>query len=490
VIIKPWHEQFKQWQKLLKENEKMGSADVSRSFKFKLVALSALSVALFSLFSFGCLTYILKSINGTVVSDPARIAFIQTVLICGLIFISLTVCGLAYLVSLSISNTFGKLARRLLIGTDNLTLALKAVASSSVTLSDASTQQASAIQETAASVDEVSAMARKSADNASASQKVSENSRLAAEEGHAAIQEMIQAIEDISKNNTAIMTQVENGNRQISEIVKVIGEIETKTKVINDIVFQTKLLSFNASVEAARAGEHGKGFAVVAEEVGKLAQMSGNAAKEISLMLAASILKVEGIVNETKSKVEHLVIEGKSRVDGGTRIAHKCGEALAVIITTVMEVDGMIAEISSASGEQAQGVSEINKAMNQLDQTVQKNSVVALETSKSSEQLSAHANGIKQTIQELYQMIGNHSVATPVIDTPQMTVKSFPVNFKKTEPKKPLAKVLKLKINKPVQVAKTKATDVHRLPEKKVSGQAPPESNRVPSKDDPRFEDV
>jgi methyl-accepting chemotaxis protein len=79
------------------------------------------------------------------------------------------------------------------------------------------------------------------------------------------------------------MNQINYSNEQMSEIVKVIQEIETKTKVINDIVFQTKLLSFNASVEAARAGEQGKGFAVVAEEVGNLAQMSGNAAKEISI---------------------------------------------------------------------------------------------------------------------------------------------------------------------------------------------------------------
>ena len=71
-----------------------------------------------------------------------------------------------------------------------------------------------------------------------------------------------------------------------------ISEIGNKTKVINDIVFQTKLLSFNASVEAARAGEHGKGFSVVAEEVGNLAHMSGNSAKEITQLLESSINRV------------------------------------------------------------------------------------------------------------------------------------------------------------------------------------------------------
>lgn len=71
-------------------------------------------------------------------------------------------------------------------------------------------------------------------------------------------------------------------NKKITEITKVISEVAAKTQVINEIVFKTKLLSFNASVEAARAGDQGRGFSVVAEEVGNLAKMSGDAAKEIS----------------------------------------------------------------------------------------------------------------------------------------------------------------------------------------------------------------
>jgi hypothetical protein len=93
------------------------------------------------------------------------------------------------------------------------------------------------------------------------------------------------AIMEIQETNKKLVDDVLEGNRKISEIVELVKEIGNKTKVINDIVFQTKLLSFNASVEAARAGEHGKGFAVVAEEVGNLASMSGQASKEISALL-------------------------------------------------------------------------------------------------------------------------------------------------------------------------------------------------------------
>jgi methyl-accepting chemotaxis protein len=85
----------------------------------------------------------------------------------------------------------------------------------------------------------------------------------------------------IERENISIQELKENLSR-ISEVFKIVQEIAEKTNVINDIVFQTKLLSFNASVEAARAGEHGKGFAVVSEEIGKLAASSGKASVEIN----------------------------------------------------------------------------------------------------------------------------------------------------------------------------------------------------------------
>jgi methyl-accepting chemotaxis protein len=225
--------------------------------------------------------------------------------------------AIAWIFSIRLSRTLAALAGRLSQGSQEVLTASQSISKSSGELSDAATEQASAIQETTSAIDEVSSMVKKSADNASESQRVSQSSRQAAEQGQQSVQEMMQAINDISQSNAAIMTQVEDGNRQISEIVKVIAEIGNKTKVINDIVFQTKLLSFNASVEAARAGEHGKGFAVVAEEVGNLAHMSGSAAKEISEMLESSIRKVEGIVSDTKTRVERLVVEGRYRHRGG-----------------------------------------------------------------------------------------------------------------------------------------------------------------------------
>ncbi len=389
----------------------------------------------------------------------------------------------AYFLSMNLSNltnTLSALATRLSKGSSDVLSAANTISQSSSELSEAATEQASAIQQTAASIDEVSSMVKKSADNASQSQKVSQTSRSAAEQGQQAVQEMIQSINDISQSNTAIMNQVEDGNRQISEIVKVISEIGNKTKVINDIVFQTKLLSFNASVEAARAGEHGKGFAVVAEEVGNLAQMSGNAAKEISSMLDSSIQKVEGIVNNTKTKVERLVVESKTKVETGTQVANHCAEALNNILSTVSEVDGMVREISSASQEQAQGVSEINKAMNQLDQVTQQNTAIAQSTASSAEQLSAQANQLRQMVHDLFMVIsGTHE-------------------FRKNDTEVATTELSEQKTSKTTQVfamsnarkGKNKPNTQSRSMKLVAGAEYSTYGNSLPSEDDPRFEDV
>jgi methyl-accepting chemotaxis protein len=223
------------------------------------------------------------------------------------------------------------------------------------------------------------------------------------------VEEMIGAIEGISESNETIRVQIEESNKQISDIVTVIAEIDTKTKIINDIVFQTKLLSFNASVEAARAGEHGKGFAVVAEEVGSLAEMSGRAAKEISDLLESSIKKVEGIVEDTKTKVERLMHTSKDRIQNGTKIANQCGDVLNGIVGNVNSVNTMVAEIAEACLEQSQGVQEITKAISELDQATQQNAATSEETASAAEELAQQAVALKNVVHLLTETIQGHS---------------------------------------------------------------------------------
>ncbi len=275
------------------------------------------------------------------------------------------------------------------------------IASASTNLSSSVTEQAASLAETAASLAQISAMISTASENSNLTSESSKMSQARAQEGQTTIDQMVQAMDDISQSNDDILKQVNISNQKMFEIVKVIQSIGEKTKVINEIVFQTKLLSFNASVEAARAGEHGKGFAVVAEEVGNLAQMSGNAAKEISDMLDESIARVKAMVDETKSSVESLITEGRNKIDGGVAIAKSCATILHDIVKNVEKVAGLAQEISRATQEQSQGVSEINNAVGQLDIVTQQNAARSEETAHAAEELSAQADSLKGAVADL-----------------------------------------------------------------------------------------
>lgn len=221
--------------------------------------------------------------------------------------------------------------------------------SASEQLSSASHQQASALQETASSLEETSAKVRKSSDHAQESARTASESATAVERGRKSVSELKDAIQRMQARNEHIAREIETSNQRISEVVTVINEIASKTRVINDIVFQTKLLSFNASVEAARAGEQGKGFAVVAEEVGNLAGMSGNASHEIAQMIEASIQKVESAVTEMKNRVEGLISEALVEVRSATQVAEQAEGVFFEIEGNVKQVNHGVGEIAIAA---------------------------------------------------------------------------------------------------------------------------------------------
>ena len=287
------------------------------------------------------------------------------------------------------------------------------IAHSSRELAASVTKQASAIEQTSAAIEEITSMLNKTSESAQRSSVVSEESKTTIQQGQDVVQQMLRAMEAINQSNAQINSEIENGNQQIREIVKVISEIDAKTKVINDIVFQTKLLSFNASVEAARAGEHGKGFAVVAEEVGNLAAMSGNAAEEISQMLELSIEKVESIIDASTLQAEKLARLGQEKVSVGLHLAGQCDQSFQEIISKTTEVTNLMSEISSATQEQSAGIVQVSKAITQLSEAIQQGGSVSENSALFATHMSEQSKDLCKIVTDLEQIIYGSKTPAP-----------------------------------------------------------------------------
>jgi methyl-accepting chemotaxis protein len=325
---------------------------------------------------------------------------------------------LGLFISNSITATMLRVSDQLSSGADEVTSAASEISSTSEQLSSSATEQASSLQETASSIEEMSSMIKQNSDNANRSSETARSGQESADKGKQVIVEMLEA-----------MNSIDSANKEIGEVVKVIGQIGNKTKVIDDIVFKTQLLSFNASVEAARAGEHGKGFAVVAEEVGNLAQMSGNAAREISDMLEQSLERVERMIATSKQKVEV-----------GIHVGKRCGEVLDELVGSVGEVNTMAGEIANACQEQSRGINEITRAMSQLDQVTQQNASASQQSASAAEELSQQAETLRSSVMELLHLINGtrtqgvvYQQSRPTAHRPKAAAhkKASPISLKK-----------------------------------------------------------
>ena len=164
-------------------------------------------------------------------------------------------------------------------------------------------------------------------------------------------------------------------------------DINQNTSVIENIVFQTKLLSFNASVEAARAGEHGKGFSVVAEEIGNLAEVSGSSASKISEIIVRATKQVEEIISHTGKTFDNVTRDSLSKVELGKTKAIESNDTFEDIQGNINVLDDRIKLISSACEDQSQQIVEIFDDMKDLEKTTQDNGAVSRNSLTLSEEL-------------------------------------------------------------------------------------------------------
>jgi methyl-accepting chemotaxis protein len=261
----------------------------------------------------------------------------------------------AFLVLSALNKVITQIIKDLMGNSDQVSSASQQIATSSEHLSSVSTEQASSLEETVATLEELTSMVKVNSTHAKEAARLSEATRTVAVRGETEIKALTQSMVEISKDS-----------KKIEEIIT----------VIDDIAFQTNLLALNAAVEAARAGEQGKGFAVVAEAVRNLAQRSASAAKDITGLIKGSVEKIER----------------------GSNQAGQSGKVLEEIVSSVKKVSDINAEIATASEEQSNGISQIGKAMNQLDQVTQVNAASSEEAAASAEELSAQAIQLNQVV--------------------------------------------------------------------------------------------
>ncbi len=252
---------------------------------------------------------------------------------------------------------------------DNLNASAGQVAAASLQISSAShalaadtSQQAAALEETASALEEMATMTRQNADNAEQAHSLSRETNVVVKQYDESMQQLMASMSEISKASEAT--------------AKII-------KTIDEIAFQTKLLALNAAVEAAQAGEVGAGFAVVADEVRNLAMRAAEAARNTAMLIEGTVKKVED----------------------GSKIVTRAKGVFTDVGESATKVSTLVGDISSASGEQASGVEQINRAITELDSVVQKNAANSEESAAASEELSAQAAQMKVVVAELMALI-------------------------------------------------------------------------------------
>lgn len=237
------------------------------------------------------------------------------------------------------------------------------VLSASRQLTGGASKQASAVEETSASLEEMDSMTQKNAGN------VSHANRLMIETSH------------VVTHAAVSMTEL---TESMNEIAKTSEETRKIVKTIEEIAFQTNLLALNAAVEAARAGEAGAGFAVVADEVRRLAMRSSEAAKNTAALIQASVEKIRN----------------------GSALAHKANETFTDVAEGARKVGELLGEVAVSSQEQAQGISQSSNAMIEIEKVTQENAAYAQETGSAIEKIGSQTERINASVVELVMLIG------------------------------------------------------------------------------------
>ncbi len=265
-------------------------------------------------------------------------------------------------------SSLSSIVARVRKGSEGVAIASEEIAEGNHDLSARTEQQAAALEQTSSSMEQLGAMVRQNADSAREANQLAMNATQVAEKGGTVVGQVV-----------ATMRGINDSSHQISAIIS----------VIDGIAFQTNILALNAAVEAARAGEQGRGFAVVATEVRSLAGRSAAAAKEIKGLIETSLNKVE---------------QGSALVD-------KAGATMNEVVTSIKRVAEIMASITTASNEQANGVSQVGQAITQMDQATQQNAALVEEMAAAASSLNNLAQELVHTV-AIFKLAGDSNAVT------------------------------------------------------------------------------
>ena len=255
--------------------------------------------------------------------------------------------------------------RQVRLHADSVATASARIAQGNGDLSQRTEAQASSLQQAAATMAQLGGSARQNTDSARQADQLAQQASQVAVQGGEVVGRFVDTMKGISESS-----------QRIAEIIA----------VIDGIAFQTNILALNAAVEAARAGEQGRGFAVVAGEIRSLAQRSAEAAREIKVLIGASV----------------------ERVQQGTQLVDHAGQTMQEVVAGIRRVSDLVGEITAASVEQSSGVQQVGDAVGQMDQATQQHAALV-------EQSAAAAESLKQQAAALVQAVGVFQLANGAV---------------------------------------------------------------------------
>jgi methyl-accepting chemotaxis protein len=254
----------------------------------------------------------------------------------------------------SLRNLNGTL-RTILESARSIGSSSREIALGNLNLSTRAVFRTTSLEQTASSMQELAARVTLTADSAQAANRLAETASTVAQQGGSVVGQLMHTMESVKCST-----------RRVADLVGTIDELANETGT----------LALNAAVEAVRAGEHGREFAQVASDVRALSQRAAAAAREI----------------------RELAVQSVAQIEGGTAWAQEAGSRMAHLASSVQQVGTIISQISSASAEQASGLSEVNQAIVQMDQMSQRNSALVEEAATAARSLQSQALTLSKAV--------------------------------------------------------------------------------------------